>query len=230
MVKLLKLLALLLALTLVAGACGSDDDSVDAGSDSDNSSGEGAGDGAGLDIDAILAADLDDCAEAPTGDPIKVGMAMDFSDIVGFVDIPGSKAVPFLAEKINCSGGINGSPVEVRVAEVGSDSALAAQDLLDWGAHFLIGPPFADFALPILQTTDGKVPMFVAASTEPTLADASINSYLVTFDDNLMGAAAAEYALQEGRTRAIIFTEGEGVPYSGVNPDAFAKTFTEGGG
>ncbi len=72
--------------------------------------------------------------------------------------------------------------------------------------------------------------MFVAASTEPTLADASINSYLVTFDDNQMSAAAAQWALDNGITRAIVFTEGEGVPYTGVNPDAFAAAFTAGGG
>lgn len=185
---------------------------------------------AGLDIDAILAADLANCAEAPTGEPIKVGMAMDFSEVVGFVDIPGSNLVPFVAELANCAGGINGSPVEVRVAEVGDDAALAAQELLDWGAHFLIGPPFADFALPILQTTGGKVPMFVAASTEPTLADADNNSYLVTFDDNQMGAAAAQWAWDEGITRAILFTEGAGIPYTGVNPDAFAAKFAELGG
>ncbi|MEM9562636.1 MAG: ABC transporter substrate-binding protein [Actinomycetota bacterium] len=184
----------------------------------------------GLDIDAILSADLGNCAEAPTGDPIQVGMAMDFSDVVGFVDIPGSNLVPFVAEKANCAGGIDGRPVEVRVAEVGDDAALATQELLDWGAHFLIGPPFADFALPILQTTQGQVPLFVAASTEPTLADSSINSYLVSFDDNQMSAAAAQWALDEGITRAIVFTEGEGVPYSGVNPDAFMAAFEAGGG
>ena len=87
------------------------------------------------------------CADSLSGDPIRVGMAMDFSDVVGFVDIPGSNLVPYVAEKINCSGGIGGAPVEVRVAEVGDDAALAAAELLDWGAHFLIGPPFADFAL-----------------------------------------------------------------------------------
>jgi len=57
--------------------------------------------------------------------------------------------------------------------------------------------PFADFALPILQTTGGTVPLFVAASTEPTLADASINSYLVTFDDHQMSGAAAQWALDQ---------------------------------
>ena len=225
--KLRTLLALLAAFALLAAACGSDDETTDAG---DGESAESGGSGAGLDIDAILGADLDNCAEAPSGDAIKVGMAMDFSEVVGFVDIPGSNLVPFVAELANCAGGINGQPVEVRVAEVGEDAALAAQDLLDWGAHFLIGPPFADFALPILQVTEGQVPMFVAASTEPTLADASINSYLVTFDDFQMSEAAAAWALDQGIERAIVFTEGEGIPYTGVNPDAFAAAFIEGGG
>ncbi len=78
-----------------------------------------------VDIDGILAADLDNCAEAPTGDPIRVGMAMDFSDVVGFVDIPGSNLVPYVAELANCAGGINGAPVEVRVA-VGTPAEIQA--------------------------------------------------------------------------------------------------------
>jgi len=254
--RLKPLLAVLLAFALFAVACGGDDASTDSTVDdaaeavsyddsstatTDGDDGDNGDDGAsgsdgsmaatsGLDINAILAADLDDCAAAPSGDAIKVGMAMDFSDVVGFVDIPGSDLVPYVAEKINCTGGINGAPVEVRVAEVGDDAALAAQELLDWGAHFLIGPPFADFALPILQTTGGEVPLFVAASTEPTLADASINSFLVSFDDFGMAEAAAQWAWDQGITRAIVFTEGEGIPYSGVNPDAFAAKFTDLGG
>ncbi|MCB0991349.1 MAG: ABC transporter substrate-binding protein [Acidimicrobiales bacterium] len=229
------LFALLAVLAIFAAACGDSDtdssDTTEASSDTTEASGGSGGESmAGLDIDAILAADLDNCAEAPTGEPIKAGMAMDFSDVVGFVDIPGSKLVPFVAEKINCAGGIDGRPVEVEVREVGDDAALATQELLDWGAQFLIGPPFADFALPILQTTGGEVPLFVAASTEPTLADASINSYLVTFDDYGQAEAAAQWAYDQGITRAILFTEGAGIPYTGVNPDAFAAKFTELGG
>jgi len=223
--KISKVFALVLSLALFAMACGSDDaGDTQAGSDA------ASGSGGTLDIDGILSADLANCEDAPTGDPIRVGMAMDFSEVVGFVDIPGSMLVPFVAEKANCAGGLNGRPIEVRVAEVGDDAALAGQDLLDWGAHFLIGPPFADFALPILQVTEGEVPMFVAASTEPTLADAEINSFLVTFDDFGMSEAAAQWALAQGIDRAIIFTEGEGVPYTGVNPDAFAAEFIAGGG
>ena len=239
--KFKKLSALLIALAMIAAACGSTVDDVTEAVDEvvdeaeEAAGGEDAAEGeeaatTGLDINAILAADLANCAAAPTGEAIQVGMAMDFSEVTGFVDIPGSMLGPFVAEKINCSGGIDGSPVEVRVAEVGDDGALAAQELLDWGAHFLVGPPFADFALPILQTTGGEVPVFVAASTEPTLADSTINSFLVTFDDFGMSSAAAQSAIDQGITRAIIFTEGEGVPYTGVNPDAFVAAFTEGGG
>ena len=184
-----------------------------------------------VDIRAALNADLDNCASAPTGEPIRVGMAMDFSDVVGFVDIPGSKLVPHFANLINCTGGVNGSPVEVRVEDVGGDATtagVAAEQLLDWGAHFLIGPPFADFTLPILQATGGQVPVFVAASTEPTLSDIANNSFLVTFDDRGQSSAAAEWALDQGITRAFVFTQPG--PYTGYNPDVFAEVFEAGGG
>jgi len=232
--KFKVLIALLTVLALVAAACGSDETTTTTtATEPDADTSEEADMVTSVDIDAILAADLDNCEAAPTGDPIKVGMAMDFSEVVGIVDIPGSKIVPYVAELINCTGGINGSPVEVQVQDVGGDAAqaaLAADELLSWGAQFLIGPPFADFALPILQSTGGEVPLFVAASTEPTLADAANNSYLVSFDDNLMSTAAANWALDQGITRAIVFTEGEGIAYTGVNPDVFAAAFTAGGG
>jgi branched-chain amino acid transport system substrate-binding protein len=231
-----------LTATLVLAACGGSDSSSDATPDDDSAATSSASEDSGedgatspgtpaVDIEAMLAADLENCAPAPTGDPIKVGMAMDFSEVVGFVDIPGSKLVPHAAELINCIGGINGSPVEVRVEDVGGDAAtsgVAAQTLLDWGAHFLIGPPFADFALPILQATGGKVPLFVAASTEPTLANIEQNSFLVSFDDNGQATAAAEWALAEGKKRAFVLTQPG--PYTGLNPDVFSEVFTAGGG
>ena len=52
----------------------------------------------------------------------------------------------------------------------------------------------------------------------------------MTFDDFGQSEAAAQFALDQGRTRAILFTEGEGVPYTGINPDAFAAHFEANGG
>lgn len=191
------------------------------------------GDGivAGIDLDAVLAADLSSCTEAPTGDPIVVGMAMDFSELSGFADIPGSEAVDYLAELINCTGGVNGSPVDVEVRDIQGDpqiTAQATQELLDAGAAFLIGPPFADFGQPVLQATGGQVPVFFAASTEPSLPDIAANSFLVTFDDTKQATAAAEFALEQGFTRAITFSSPG--PYFGYNPEVFTEVFTAGGG
>jgi len=72
------------------------------------------------------------------------------------------------------------------------------------------------------------VPLFVAASTEPTLANVEQNSYLVSFDDNGQASAAAEWALEQGITRAFVFTQPG--PYTGLNPDVFSEVFVAGGG
>ncbi len=225
-----RLCAVLLALTLGAAACGgsSSDAASDAGSDGEAASGEAT---AALDIDAVLDADLEACAEAPAGDAIKVGMALDFGEVSGFADIPGSEAVKHLSALINCAGGVNGSPVEVQVQDIQGDvevTSQATQELLDFGAHFLIGPPFADFGQPVLQVTNGEVPVFFAASTEPSLPDSSINSFLVSFDDTAQATAAAEWALEEGFTKAITFSAPG--PYFGYNPEVFTEVFTAGGG
>lgn len=136
-----------------------------------------------------------------------------------------------MAALINCVGGVNGSPVEVQVADIQGDpdvTARATQELLDGGAQFLIGPPFADFGQPVLQVTEGNVPVFFAASTEPSLPDVAANSFLVTFDDTKQATAAAEWALSEGYTRAITFSSPG--PYFGYNPEVFTEVFTAGGG
>jgi branched-chain amino acid transport system substrate-binding protein len=255
--KLKTLLAALAVLALVAAACGDDGDSEpaapaaapeapapapepppepppappEAPADEAAAPEEPAASMTAIDIDAALAADLDNCAPAPTGEPIRVGMAMDFGEVSGFADIPGSEAVKHLAVLINCTGGVNGSPIEVSVQDIQGDpqvTARATQDLLDFGAHFLIGPPFADFGQPVLQVTEGRVPVFFAASTEPSLPDVGALSFLVTFDDTQQASAAAWVALDSGITRAVTFSSPG--PYFGYNPDVFAEVFQDGGG
>lgn len=239
------LAALLAAFAMLAVACGSDavdtaSDAVDTATDA-VSSDDSADDDAmeeeameamsSVDLDAALAADLDNCGPAPTGDAIVIGMAMDFGDVSGYADVPGKEAVIHLADLINCTGGVNGAPVEVLVQDIQGDPEVAAratEEMLDAGAHFLIGPPFADIGESVLQVTEGNVPVFFAASTEPALPDTSINSFLVTFDDVAQATAAAEFALEQGYTRAITFSSPG--PYFGTNPEIFAEAFVAGGG
>src|SRR5262245_4174113 len=104
-------LSIVLAVLLATAAgCGSDSDSSDQGrtaapadttvagtspdteaTESSPAPSEPAPSGA-LDVDAVLAADLDNCAPEPTGEPLKLGYAADLSDLGGFADAPASAA------------------------------------------------------------------------------------------------------------------------------------------
>ncbi len=221
-------IALLLTLALVAAACGDDSDSGDGGDGGSDSTGEAL---AALDVDAILADDGTDCEE-PEGDPLLIGYAADFSELGGYADGPGSQAAEFMAEKINCAGGVDGTPVEVTVQDIQGDPDItqrAAQDLLDQGVDAILGPPFSDFGLPLLQVVNGQVPVLFVASTEPVLPDAELNSFLVPFDDPAQATAAAEFSLDEGWETAVTFSSAD-APYFEQNPATFTDVFEAGGG
>ncbi len=228
-------LVLALSLAMFATACGGSSSDGEEGSGGDDSSGQGSSEVSGsdwqLDIDAVLAADLSSCAPAPSGEALKIGYAADKTEVSGFADIPGSEAAAHVVDLINCTGGVDGHPVEYQVQDVQGDPDVAlraTQDLLDFGAHGLIGPPFADMGNPIISVTDAQVPVFFMASTEPSLPSAADRSFIVSFDDTAQATAAAEWALENGYTRAITFSSPG--PYFGYNPEIFTEVFTAGGG
>ena len=243
--------ALLAALALLAAACGGGDDSGDAEdtaptsppSDASPDDGDGAAGEAVEEpmapmamttqeiVEAALDADLDDCAEAPAGGPFIIGFAADLSEVGGFADVPISAAARHYVDLINCAGGVNGVEVQLVIEDIQGDPEVtqrAAQDLLDAGVHVILGPPFADFGQPLLQTVNARVPVLFVASTEPVLPDVGALSFLTTFDDTAQATAAANFAIDQGFTRAITFSA-EG-PYFGYNPEVFAEVFTELGG
>ena len=213
-VKKSAIISILLALSLLAAGCGSDEDS---------------------------------------SLTLKVGYAADLSDLGGFADMPASQAGEHFVALVNCAGGIDadsgididhvlatdldncsevsGTTLEWKMENIAGDPEVtqrASQSLIDWGASALLGPPFPDFGEPLLQVTAGEIPVLFVASTEPTLADASINSYLVAFDDTMQATAAAEFALDQGWSTAVTFSAPG--PYFGYNPEVFTEVFTAGGG
>ena len=70
--RIRSLIAIVTVSVLVMAACGSDDDGGDDGSPQPTADGGGGGT-ASLPLDEWLSADLDDCAEEPTGEPLKIG-------------------------------------------------------------------------------------------------------------------------------------------------------------
>lgn len=184
-----------------------------------------------LDLNTILSVDLNACQPEPTGEPLKIGYAADLSEVGGFADVPGSEGAAFMADLINCAGGVNGAPVEVTIQDIQGDPEVtqrAAQDLLDAGAQVILGPPFSDFGSPLLQITAGTTPVLFVASTEPILADSDNLSFLVTFDDTAQATVAAQFALESGAKTAVTFSSPG--PYFGYNPEVFTKVFEAGGG
>ena len=182
-------------------------------------------------VDAALDADLDNCGPAPSGDPFIIGFAADLSEVGGFADIPISEAGQYFVDLINCVGGANGHPVELVIEDVQGDPEVAQRataDLIAAGAHVILGPPFADTGDAVLQTVNASRAVIFVASTEPVLPDPSIYSFMTTFSDTQQAEAAAQFAIDNGYTRAITFSS-EG-PYFGYNPETFAAKFEELGG
>ncbi len=182
------------------------------------------------DIDAALAADPN-CSSPVTGGAFKIGYAADLSEIGGPADRPGSQAARHLADLINCSGGLDGRPVEVIVTDVSGDAATsrsAILDLLAQDVHVLLGPPFPDYGFRVLQVTAGQVAVLFTGSTEPALADSELLSYLVAFNDTQGATVAADYSLLQGWQTAVTFSSPG--PYFGYNTLVFEAAFESGGG
>jgi branched-chain amino acid transport system substrate-binding protein len=185
-----------------------------------------------FDVDAILANAGGECQE-PEGDPLIIGYAPDFSEVGGFADIPGSEAAGFMVDLINCAGGLDGTPIEYIVQPADAlDLELtlrSAQDLVDAGAHVVLGPPFSDVGLPLLNVLGGQIPAIHVASTESILADPSIYSFIMSFTDQVQGNAAGEWAYNNGYTTAVTLSSGDN-PYFENNPKAFTAAFEALGG
>lgn len=174
---------------------------------------------------------------APAGDctldkPLKIGFAADLGELGAFSDQPGSEAAKVMIDQINDSGGVGGLPIEYQVKDIQGDPAAtqrAARELLDGGVNALIGPPFSNTGLPLLDTVAGKAPVVFMASTDPSLADPSRGAFLASFSDPVQSSAVAEYALSKDYKTAITFSSTDDVYFSG-NPEYFKDAFEHGGG
>jgi branched-chain amino acid transport system substrate-binding protein len=246
-----KTLSLIVAVGLVAAAasCGDDDD---AGGDTATTAGGVATTAGGAspttagDTGTTTPGDTGTTTAGDTGtttagtaasdctldEPLTIGYAADLSDLGGFADAPGSAAAQVQVDLINAAGGVGGQDVEYIVKELPTDPSgaqRAAQELLDEGADAIIGPPFAYNGVPLIDTANGQVPVISNASTDLTLADPARGAFLMSFSDPVQGAAAAEFAANDGATTAVTFSSPDD-PYFTNTTAAFTDAFTEAGG
>ena len=212
------------ALSLVIAACGGDEEETD-GTEASEATDAGSSDttaGGGASGDCTL------------DEPLKIGYAADF-DLGGIGDVPGSKGAEYTVEQINAAGGVGGKPIEFEIKQISQtppDPAAAqraVQELLDGGADIVLGPPFSDYGLPLLEVTNGSVPVLFVTSTEITLSDPGRGAFLVSFDDRVQASAAAEFATKQGYTNAVTLSSSD-IPYLNITTAAFTEVFTGAGG
>lgn len=212
----------LLTVGFVAAACGGDDDSASP----DTAAPDTAVPTTAADVPA------DTGGDCTLETPLKIGFAADLGELGAFSDLPGSEAAQVQVDLINEAGGVGGQPVEYVVKDIQGDPAAtqrAGQELLDEGVNAIIGPPFGNTGLPLLDTVDGAAPIIFMASTDPQLADPSRGAFLASFSDPVQSAAAAEFAINQGFTAAVTFSSPDDIYFSG-NPAYFAEAFEELGG
>ena len=213
---------LLVGIGLALTACGSDSDTTaPAESAAPDTAGE-TGSSAALTPDGDCTFDT----------ALKIGFAADLSELAAFSDQPGSEAAQVQVDIINAAGGVGGLPIEYEVKDIQGDPAATqrvTQELLDDGVNAIIGPPFGNTGIPLLDTVDGAAPVILMASTDPQLADPTRGAFLASFSDPVQSAAVAEFAYGEGWTDAVTFSSADDVYFSG-NPKYFSEAFEAAGG
>ncbi len=158
----------------------------------------------------------------PSGEPIKVGAIFSVTGPGAPLGTPEKETVALVEKMVNDSGGINGRPLEIIVADDQSDenqALAAAKRLIDRDkVVVVVGPTISGTSLAIIKTfEDAKLPLVSCAAsikiTQPvkewvfstaqpdTLAVARLMEYLkakkiskiaVVFDSNAFGKSGMD--------------------------------------
>lgn len=162
--KLLQLLAIVMAVGLIAAACGSDDDdsSSDDASTDDASSDDGGGEEA-----------ADEPAEA--GDfeavPISIGAVLAETGALGPLGVPPIEAANLAVEDINAEGG----DVTYTFEDSGTDPEIAGpavDRLLSGGSQVIVGAMASGITDSFIQLlSDGQIPQCSPSATSPQFTE-----------------------------------------------------------
>ena len=183
---------------------------------------------------------LTGCSAANNGDNgsddkvLVIGVAGGLTGDAAVGDVPMLAGVKFAVDKINSAGGVGGFTLKVISQDMQSNSTMGgtvAQELVDQGAHVLVGPAFPGMASGVLQVAAANsIPVIAGASTQPEytlMSSAAV--FLAAFGDNVQAAAVAQYVLGEGLKRAFVVSSPD-MTYTGNGADFFADAFKHEGG
>jgi len=183
----------------------------------------------------ILSMLLGACQSAQQSDTIKIGAALCLTGIQAPLDEPALKGAQLAVEEINKKGGVLGKQLELINLDCKSDPVTTgnvAVQLIDQGAKAIIAPSDFDFGGPASREAQkaGLVGISPAASS-PFYGSAALGDKQFTMSmwNTTMGAAAAQYAREQGWDTAYVVTD-DFIQYTKDLGQYFVQSFKDQGG
>jgi branched-chain amino acid transport system substrate-binding protein len=214
----LRLLALFLGLSLIAAACGDDDD-AETGAEEDTEEEPAPEEG------SELAPPLGDAAPSCTGesdDTLTIGGLLPQTGDLSFLGPPEEAGAAMAVEEINAAGGVLGSDVEYMPGDSGDADPDVANPTVDShlsaGADVILGAAASGISLNVIDKITGACKIhFSPANTSPQFTDYDDDDlyFRTAPSDVLQGQVLADLMVEDGVASAAILARqdsyGEGL-------------------
>jgi branched-chain amino acid transport system substrate-binding protein len=183
----------------------------------------------------VISLALSACAPKQADTTIKIGAALCLTGIQAPLDEPALKGAQVAVDEINKKGGVLGKQLELINLDCKSDPVTTgnvAVQLIDQGAKAIIAPSDFDFGGPASREAQkaGLVGISPAASSPMYGSDAlGDKQFTMSMWNTTMGAAAAQYAREQGWKTAYVVTD-DFIQYTKDLGEYFTKAWEDGGG
>jgi branched-chain amino acid transport system substrate-binding protein len=217
--------ALLVGLTLVAAACGSDDDSSDEGAETTDATETTDGSGEGGELDG----------SCETDGVLTVGTILPVTGDLAFLGPPEIAGADLAVQDINAAGGVLGADVVLEQGDSGdttTDTAnLEVDRLLAAGSDVVVGAASSAVSKTVIDKITGScVIQFSPANTSPDFTTYEDNGlyFRTAPSDLLQGRVLANLVLEDGAETVSVLYRQES--YGVGLAEAFQDNFTSSGG
>ncbi len=176
--------------------------------------------------------------EAPSGDPILIGLSAAQTGILAPYDLQAGQLFEMRIKQINDAGGVLGRPITTEWIDTKSDKALAAtnaEELIDNGAVVIIATCDFDFSFPAINAAGGRdVPGIALCASSPKVATPDIVGPYggsMGLGSDSEGVAMAEWLrTNKPEIESMYVFRDESLEYSKATADYFKAKWEELGG
>ncbi len=153
------------------------------------------------------------------GGEVKVGVFLELSGGVAEFGKATNRGIELAAEEINAKGGISGNTIKLITYDIKSDSGesttaakkLATDDKVNVAVG-AVASSLSKAAAPTFQ--QNGIPMVTPSSTNPTVTEIGDRIFRVCFIDDFQGAACAEFAIKDMKSKTAVVVLEKGSAYS----------------